>query len=501
MLSDVCLGSYDEVVLEMQGRLETLAGQCHSQLNVALVGHGGRDTWLSLALVQAASCARLRGRVHVLILSSTWLNDGWEPSMQEYLNALEQQGHIAPGCITFTVFHYQRPYSVLTAELAHRLQGANLVVQAEQGVDIFVPPGRFGKSPLIVPFLQDNFEDWFMLHECTKYCATNNVPMWMLETNPPLDIGAGIDGDELNRNIFDGRLQIEKFEHSVLVGTKEGRLIDICLSLRDATVEVKTALLRDAGIRDFDAQTVPLTGFYAGLVMFTCLKFDTAAPIAGFLELLLKLIKTEKPLPSPQWLLARHIMPGEIGLVRVLTDLDVALQRLPTNASHADWLFSIMLFRRHTPQVVFPEQPPGADTLVADRTVYRMCSSLFWALNTAEQVLAQCPDFDLWQHEGLLLTALTKLQFDICGLYCCLPLQAMDFTCRLLELRKVMDINMYCDYLCKHFLRGKDFRNMAPNASPDFAGQFKALAGLLVTEWQVCAEVGMHSDIQPTHEQ
>lgn len=271
MMEDLVLGSHDVIVAELQKRLEALS-RGRDSFMVAVVGHGGRDTWLSMPLLQAAATGSLRGRVHVRILSSTWQNDRWEGMMQQFLEEMESNGNIAPGMASFKEFQYQRDYSVMVTELAALLEPADLVVQAEQGVDIFVPPGRFGKSPLEVPFLQDNFEDWFMVYEGMKHACKKGAPMWMFETNPVLDIGAGIDAHELNQSIFGGNMQDDKSDCEILLENGPVQLINVCLTLRDATLEERKSTLEKIGVSLDSMASAHSVGFYASLAIFASLK-------------------------------------------------------------------------------------------------------------------------------------------------------------------------------------------------------------------------------------
>ena len=56
---------------------------------VVTMGHGGRDSWLALAIVQAIQQdPDLHTKVHLKILSSTWPEDTWPAQRQSYLEKL-----------------------------------------------------------------------------------------------------------------------------------------------------------------------------------------------------------------------------------------------------------------------------------------------------------------------------------------------------------------------------------------------------------------------------
>ena len=88
MLDDLHFGNYAETVIQLQIRLNALV-KPDNTLKVVVVGHGGRDCWISLLLVEAvATDKRLRTHVKIVILSCTWPGDRWEELMNEYLAPL-----------------------------------------------------------------------------------------------------------------------------------------------------------------------------------------------------------------------------------------------------------------------------------------------------------------------------------------------------------------------------------------------------------------------------
>ena len=162
MLADLHFGNYANTVIELQKRLTALV-KPPDKLEVVAVGHGGRDCWVSLLLVQAvATNDLLCNHVQIVILSCTWPGDRWEELMKKYLAEFTT-------FVRFVKFQFHRCHHVLVQHLRHHLQQADIILQCEQGVDYFVPPGRLGKHVLVSPFLQDNYEDWWMLYEGMRH--------------------------------------------------------------------------------------------------------------------------------------------------------------------------------------------------------------------------------------------------------------------------------------------------------------------------------------------
>ena len=71
MLDDLHFGNYAETVIQLQKRLNALV-EPDNKLKVVVVGHGGRDCWISLLLVEAvATNDWLQKNVQKVILSCT----------------------------------------------------------------------------------------------------------------------------------------------------------------------------------------------------------------------------------------------------------------------------------------------------------------------------------------------------------------------------------------------------------------------------------------------
>ena len=99
------------------GRFGRHFGGIFGKLKVVAVGHGGRDVWLSLALVEAVAFDEvLRDSVDLEILSCTWPNDAWEPSMDQYLTQLQAKLRVGDlsSFVRFHVFQYVRITSSTT---------------------------------------------------------------------------------------------------------------------------------------------------------------------------------------------------------------------------------------------------------------------------------------------------------------------------------------------------------------------------------------------------
>ena len=88
-------------------------------------------------------------------------------------------------------------------------QEADIILQCEQGVDYFVPRGRLGTHVIVAPFLQDNYEDWMMFYEGMLH-VRKRLPsqMWLLQTNPDVEIGKGISRLKLQHECLDNNLSV-----------------------------------------------------------------------------------------------------------------------------------------------------------------------------------------------------------------------------------------------------------------------------------------------------
>ena len=208
MLADLHFGNYANTVIELQKRLTALV-KPPDKLEVVAVGHGGRDCWVSLLLVQAvATNDLLCNHVQIVILSCTWPGDRWEELMEKDLARF-------PLFVRSLKFQFHREHHIWVQDLRCHLQRADIILQCEQGVDYFVPPGRLGKHVLVSPFLQDNYEDWMVFYEGMLHVMEKpQSQMWLLQTNPDLDIGRGISRLELQHEVFGQQLKCEHFSNA-----------------------------------------------------------------------------------------------------------------------------------------------------------------------------------------------------------------------------------------------------------------------------------------------
>ncbi len=101
-----------------------------------------------------------------------------------------------------------------------------MILQCEQGVDYFVPRGRLGTHVIVAPFLQDNYEDWMMFYEGMLH-VRKRLPsqMWLLQTNPDVEIGMGISRLKLQHEVFGQQLKCEHFSNACDAPTNLGELI------------------------------------------------------------------------------------------------------------------------------------------------------------------------------------------------------------------------------------------------------------------------------------
>ena len=505
MLADLHFGNYANTVVELKKRLKALVGP-GGKLKVVVVGHGGRDCWVSLLLVQAvASDPLLCTDVQIVILSCTWPGDGWEDSMAEYLG---QFTHF----VQFVQFQFHQDHHKLVQSLRLHLQGADIILQCEQGVDYFVPPGRLGKHVLVAPFLQDNYEDWIMLYEGLRYVKTKaHSQMWLLETNPDLDMGKGISRLELQQAVFGQQLKSEAFQQC-LQSSGAPRVIDVAVKLGRSMIQQRKEVFESLGIElqqlGHDCANGVYNDIYQDFTCFCLNRPDSAAvPVASVLELFSKLIrdnaimlKDVEELPECEWILARHLKPQDVtvGDLRVWSDLDSIISSLPENPSTAQWIHELLWFRRHKSpddESLSSIAPPAeANEMVGERARAEMVEDLSIALCVAESIRVQCPTFDLWQDRELLLRCLQRMgthssdmhhQGMLNGspsIFLFLrsnPLQTLDFLCRFLELPKPQEASAY---VSKHFLHGK-----SPHEDVSCSWMwpaFQLLQTYLVKEWK-----------------
>jgi len=185
------IDSYSMIVTSLQGHLlEAFKSKCKPssscfqsgpvldtvRLSVLVTGHGGRGTCLSSAVAEAVEFEpRLRKAVDVHVLTCSWDDDTWEPPIIEYVEQLKDQ-EIIPKSVQWEFFKFRNSlkrdtgYNIGHGELQQALQKwmqcKDLIVECEQGMDVFVP--------LWADKLQDNYVDW-VVHAESVACAVEQV--------------------------------------------------------------------------------------------------------------------------------------------------------------------------------------------------------------------------------------------------------------------------------------------------------------------------------------
>ena len=211
------VGSYSDMVEGLQAKLRQADEErwlssvpCSKEpLSVLAVGHGGRDSLCTLAVVEAiANDPKLRGRVQVHICTCSWSDDVWEPVLEQYLAHMEKMGVIDKDAVQVHSMKFHREHNSICAKLREQLKHKNVVVQCEQGVDFFV-------EPVSNQWLQDNYEDNFVHHVCMESAQSAGIPVFVLQTNTDLDLPRGINADDINTNIFRGVMKTNAFSQKI----------------------------------------------------------------------------------------------------------------------------------------------------------------------------------------------------------------------------------------------------------------------------------------------
>ena len=408
------VGSYEDIVVALRAKVRevrelrkvSVQGQMPlTQLEVVVFGHGGRDTNCWLALVEAvASDKDLQEIVHVTVCSCSWPDDSWEPVMADFTDFLMESGKMRKGSMTFNVLKYGEEPERLMARVNEQLAGKHLIIQCEQGVDMFI-------EPVTSEWLQDNFEDWFMHCACMKYAETEGIQSLLIQTNADLDLGRGIDQHDLEAFLFgDDQLQTSAFNQQISFKSAEASepstLLDLAVKLGGAR-DKKHAFIEYLGFNP--ANHSSLSSFYAGYMAFSASQTDAAIPVAGILEVISCLLKTsagtlpwslaseaDSP-PQPMWMLARFLTPNEdkTGCLRVLTQCRAA--GIDQAKTYAEFLVNWMKAReaRRRRRHCVPSE---------SRFKSKFWSQLQLAKLTANSVRTTRPDFILWDGEGTMLT-------------------------------------------------------------------------------------------------
>ena len=232
------VGSYASIVVALRTKLREVyvanAARANSdtQLQVIVLGHGGRDTNCCLAVVQAVAFAvDLRENVHVTVCSCSWPDDSWEPVMRKYVDLLMKRGTVPNGMLTFEVLKYGEEPERLLERVNQQLVDKHLIVQCEQGVDLFT-------EPVTSEWLQDNFEDLIIPYACMKHAETQKIQSLLVQTNSDLYLSRGIDKCDLEARIFGmGRLQTNAFTQSSTFQSEEA-LATLPVTLQNLAVQL-----------------------------------------------------------------------------------------------------------------------------------------------------------------------------------------------------------------------------------------------------------------------
>lgn len=334
--------------------------------------------------------------------------------MARYVQNLADSGTIAAGSACFTAMKYHEAHGVTMGRVASYLSGKHCVVQCEQGVDIFV-------EPLTSEWLQDNYEDNAMHNACITWAEQAHAPALLVQTNADLDLSRGIDGDELSRNVFEGRLQTNAFEVPITWPGLAGQalesapktIIGIALELSMATPK-RAAFQQLLNFDPVNFSTLPR--LYAAYIAFSASISDAQVPIAGVLEVISALQHSGHSLPwrmedasapqppAPQWVVARFVLPGEggCGVLRVISQLREANMHCAESA--AVYLGRWMFARRDRRQrrYCIPRD---------SRHVPGFWAQLTAAVPRAREVRRRCPNFELWRGDSwdFLVTALLRM--------------------------------------------------------------------------------------------
>jgi len=379
--------------------------------------------------------------------------------MAAYVRTLCNDGAIPEGMFEFNVMKFGEDPHVLVSRINACLSGKHLVVQCEQGVDIFV-------EPVSGEWLQDNFEDWMLHSACMAHAEKHHIPSWLIQTNSDLDLCRGVDQQNVNAVVFGGSLQTNAFGHRIEFFKKlplERRtpqtLIELACSISDAR-DKKDAFKQFLGLDSADYMKIP--NYYAGYMMFSASQTNAPIPIAGLVEVAVIALSNHSdtlpwrisadsgcPAPAPQWLTARFLQPSEVagGQVRILQEFRAA--KMDTSPSYGEFLARWMLARcgKRVRRNIIPAH-------------CRHGASWWGQVETAKEVAngvrSECPEFKLWGDAGdysVLLDALVRtgegMNFDrslapscqpdftelspLCTWVAANKIHILEFTCRMLE--------------------------------------------------------------------
>eukprot|EP00747_Dinoflagellata_sp_TGD_P058868 gnl/TRDRNA2_/TRDRNA2_151322_c0_seq1.p1 gnl/TRDRNA2_/TRDRNA2_151322_c0~~gnl/TRDRNA2_/TRDRNA2_151322_c0_seq1.p1 ORF type:complete len:592 (+),score=111.62 gnl/TRDRNA2_/TRDRNA2_151322_c0_seq1:114-1778(+) len=427
------IGRYSDAVTGLQKYMHqarAAAGLSENDvLEVAVFGHGGRDTWGGLAVAEAmAGDEALCATTCVHVCTCSWSNDTWEKGMQDYIQHLEKLENptvIKKNSLQLHFLKFHQEHHLFLDRMQSELKGKHLIVQCEQGVDFFV-------EPVTSEWLQDNYEDHAVHEACMQFVESSGALMLLLQTNSDLDLPRGIDGDELAEHIFGpGGMQTGAFEQRIVFEATEPAsataaltentnlqakdtestqltLIKLATDIGRAE-DTKLAFKQYLGLdlsTEATQKVVRSLSLYAGFLAYTSEhKPHTELPVAGILELVASLaagkggsrlpwrLESGKPPPTPLWLLARLLVPAEMhgAHLRVLSQFRAAsLQSAQTTGEYLCKWMTARAHHRKRRNVVDKES---------------RCARDFWrqldlAKEVAENVKAKHEEFDLWSSQN-----------------------------------------------------------------------------------------------------
>jgi len=402
--------------------------------------------------------------------------------MEGYVSHMIQHDMVKPDSVKFTVLKFHEEHGSLLARISAQLAGKHVVVQCEQGVDFFV-------EPVTSEWFQDNYEDNVVHEVCMAYAEREGVMALVLQTNSGLDLPRGIDRDDLDRNIYGHQLETDAYqlkiefksgmeqcteidEDTISKGESNRVVVKVPDNLINLAVTVGLDNDKKAAFRkylNFDpADFAKVPRFYASYMAYSAAQSYAPIPVAGILELISYLLKTnhdmpwrvvDQAAPAPQWMLACLLRQSEVpgGHLRILKEFREA--GLPSVRSLSEYL-SAWMYARSQKRV-------RRNTIDASsRFLKGFWQQLLLGKDVSEKVMSECPDFCLWRDgRSVLQTALemfatsvkedaesnpilskeaervsdlaNKLQpeFELCCLWLFLQgahLMILDFTCRLL---------------------------------------------------------------------
>ena len=111
-------------------------------------------------MVEAAARDELiRKRVKFGICSCSRADDEWQEVLERYSTNIESAGLIEKNAVRLHSLKFHREHYLLCKRLRKQLRRKDLIMQCEQGADLFV-------GPLSNKLLQDNDEDHLVHHIC-----------------------------------------------------------------------------------------------------------------------------------------------------------------------------------------------------------------------------------------------------------------------------------------------------------------------------------------------